>query len=166
MSAPADAHPGAAPAPAPHADVDPAAGLDASAALLRAESAHLDATLHALARQLAAVPGLALAVSHRQGRLRRLLGDLPYLNDLHRARAAIETLALRAGAHSYTLRAAHGSLTCTREQLSPEGARGAREELPFTQWAAALFADIEHQNLANHEALRTLRELIERGAAQ
>lgn len=166
MSAPADAHRSAA--PAAHAEGDPAAGLDASAALLRAESEHLDATLHALAHQLAAIPGLALSVGHRQGRLRRLLGDLPYLNDLHRDGAAIETLAARAGEHSYTLRAGAGSLLCTREQVTPStgGAGGTREELSFEQWAAALFTDIERQNLANHDALRALRQLVERGAAQ
>ena len=60
------------------------ASLDSSAAMVRAESDQLDATLHALVRRLSSVPGLMMTVSHRHGRLRRLIGDLPYINDLNR----------------------------------------------------------------------------------
>jgi hypothetical protein len=149
-----------------HEPENPVAAVDASAAMLRAESAHLDAMLRALVQRLESIPGLELEVGHRQGMLRRLLGDLPYVNEPHSGGAAIETLQLRVGEFSYTLRAGDGSILCARRHIAVDGAVGEREELAFAQWAAALLAEIERQNLTNHEALLALRDLVERGHVQ
>jgi hypothetical protein len=145
-----------------------AAGLDSSAALVRAESDHLDATVRALIRRLASVPGLEMKVSHRHGRLRRLIGDLPYINDLHRSSDPIQEVVLTVGLGTYRLRLEPGSIRCTREVTSLEPGRAGRasEHLPFAAWASDLFAEIERQNFVNHESMLALRQLVEQDTAQ
>ena len=135
------------------------AGLDSTAALLRVETAHLDATVHALVARLSSVPGLQMTVRYRHGRLRRLLGDLPYINDLHRAGDPIESIAVSVRDSHYTLTSTNGALRCTRARSA--GGAG-EEELTFSAWADALFDDITHENLINHDAMLALRELVER----
>ena len=130
--------------------------LDASAALVRAEVDHLDATLRALATRLSTVPGLKVKVGYRQGRLRRLVGDLPYINDLNRRTGPVARLAVACGPVSYWVHAEHGSIKCGREQ---HGALA--EELPFSSWASRLFDEVVEQNLLNYEAMAALRRLVE-----
>jgi hypothetical protein len=138
----------------------PGAGLDLSAAMVRAESGHLDATLHALVNRLSSVPGLTMRVSQRHGRLRRLIGDLPYINDLHRRSDPIEEIVVVVNPNSYWLHAHHGSITCGRDVSSIE--RGdVKEELSFSAWATALFDQIAQQNLVNHDSILALRHLVE-----
>src|SRR5271167_1672940 len=134
-------------------------GLDHSAAMLRAESDHLDATLRALATRLSAVPGLKLTVTARQGLLRRLLGDLPYLNDLSHRRAPIHKIVVQVGPTTYRLGADHGSITCGWE-LAPGEPGESRSEVSFAAWATTLFDDIAAQNLVNHESMVALRRLV------
>ena len=132
--------------------------LDASSAMVRAESEHLDATLHALVSRLSSVPALQMTVSYRQGRLRRLIGDLPYVNDLHRGTDAIEEIHVTLGPRSYWLRSGRDSIRCCK------GASvdlGAQSEESFSDWASGLFQDIAQQNLINHESLAALRRLVE-----
>jgi len=138
----------------------PRGDFDDSAAMLRAETAHLDATLHALATRLAAVPGLKLTVSARQGLLRRLIGDIPYVNDLQRRTSPIERLEVEIGATSYWLCVSHGSIKCGREP-SPTQPGPVDEQLSFAGWATALFDEIAEQNLVNHESMVALRRLVE-----
>jgi hypothetical protein len=143
-----------------HIPMNSAAGLDTSAAMVRAESGHMDATLRALVQRLSSVPGLNVAVTYRQGRVRRLIGDLPYLNDLHRASDPIQGIVVKAGPDAYWLRCAPGSITCGRDVASIE--RGhTSEELSFSAWATALFDEIAEQNFVNHESLVALRHLVE-----
>ncbi len=141
------------------------AGVDSSSAMVRAESGHLDATLHALIRRLSSVPGLKIVVTYRHGRLRRLIGDLPYINDLHRRTDPIHKLAVTVDACSYWLQSEHGSIRCWREIAAIEPSRG-REELSFSDWAGALFDAIAQQNFVNHESLLALRNLVEQDRAQ
>lgn len=77
-------------------DDAPVDQLEVSAAWLRSESGTLVPLLDASADRLSAVPGLQVVVTRRRGRLRRLLGDLPYLNDLHRRTAPVDTIVNRA----------------------------------------------------------------------
>lgn len=141
------------------------AGLDSSSAMVRAESAQLKATLSALVTRLSSVPGLELTVSRRHGRLRRLIGDLPYVNDLHRSSDPIDRLVVSVARHTYSLHAHEDSIVCTRELDSIE--RGpVKERLTFSAWALALFDDISQQNFANHESLVALRHLVERDQVQ
>jgi hypothetical protein len=130
--------------------------LDTSAALVRAESDHLDATLHALATRLSSVPGLKVTVTYRQGKLRRLLGDLPYINDLNRRTGPIHKLVVAIGPSSYWVDAGHGSIRCGRDEQGL-----VSEELAFSAWATALFDEIVKQNLINYESMVALRRLVE-----
>jgi hypothetical protein len=139
---------------------DTRAALDSSSAMVRAESDHLDATLHALVRRLSSVPGLTMTVSHRHGRLRRLIGDLPYINDLHRWTDPIDKVEVAIGPSTYWLQSDHGSIRCGREVTSVERGR-VKEELSFSIWANTLFDDIARQNFVNHESMVALRHLVE-----
>jgi hypothetical protein len=120
--------------------------------MVRAESDGLDATLHALVDRLAAIPGLNMVVTYHEGRLRRLIGDLPYVNDLHRRGDPIRRIVVTVGSGPYWLDAGEGSLRC---------GRGRGEELGFAAWADALFDEIAAQNFVNHESMVALRRLVE-----
>ncbi len=139
---------------------DTGAGLDFSSAMVRAEAGHLDATLHVLVKRLSSVPGLKMAVSYRHGKLRRLLGDLPYINDLHRSTDAIVEIVVVVGPRSYSLRSDRGSIICVREVTSLERGQ-VKEELSFSVWATELFDHIAEQNFVNHDSMMALRHLIE-----
>ena len=128
-----------------------AAEVDCSSAMLRAEARQLEATLRALVSRLSSVPGLEISVSHRHGKLRRFLGDLPYINDLDRETGPIQSIVVRAGEHSYWLQCDSGTLRCGREIGT----------LSFSAWASELFEEIAKQNLANHDSLVALRQLVE-----
>jgi hypothetical protein len=142
-----------------------AAGLDTSAAMLRAESGNLDATLHALVTRLSSIPGLEITVSRRHGTLRRLIGDLPYVNDLHRSSDPVESIQVAVGPSTYRLHSRGGAIECDREITSIE--RGpVREAMPFPAWATTLFEDISQQNFANHESMVALRHLVEQDRVQ
>jgi hypothetical protein len=136
------------------------AGLDFSSAMVRAEARHLDATLHALVRRLSSVPGLKMEVSYRHGKLRRLLGDLPYINDLHRRTDPVHTIVVVVGTCSYRLRSEHGSIKCGREITSIVPGQ-VKEELSFSVWATTLFDEIAQQNFVNHDSMVALRHLVE-----
>src|SRR5271167_2764137 len=121
-----------------NAPTSPGARLHTSSAMVRAESTELDATLRALAGRLSSIPGLPVVVSHRGGRLRRLVGDLPYVNDLHRSTNPIRRIAVTVGNGSYWLDAGDGTIRCGR-RIDPVGHDAVAEELPFADWANALF---------------------------
>jgi hypothetical protein len=132
------------------------AGLDSSAALLRAESDHLDGTLRALIARMSSVPGLEVSVAFREGKLRRLLGDLPHIDDLSRRTGPIHRLVVAVGRRSYWLHADHGQITCGREITLGEHGH-VTEEMSFSIWARTLFGEIAVQNLANYESMLALR---------
>lgn len=136
------------------------AELDSTAAMVRAESDHLDATLRGLVIRLSSVPGLKLTISYRHGKLRRLIGDLPYMNELHRKSGPIEEIVVELGSCRYWLRPGRGSIECGREVTQIERGQ-TTEELPFSVWATMLFDEIARQNLVNHESLVALRHLVE-----
>ncbi len=146
------------------------AGVDSSSAMVRAESDLLDATLHALIRRLSSVPGLEMVVSYRHGRIRRLIGDLPYVNDLHRRTdpidelLPIDELVVTVDTCSYWLHSKHGSIRCGRQAAATEGGQG-KEELSFLDWASTLFDAIAQQNFGNHESMVALRNLVEQDRA-
>jgi hypothetical protein len=145
-------------------DEDPpfnsAAEFDSSSAMARAESDYLDATLHALVKRLSAVPGLNMTVAYRHGKLRRLIGDLPYINDLHRRTDPVHEITITVGHCSYWLHSDSESIRCARELTSIERGQ-VKEELSFSEWATALFDDIAGQNSVNHESIAALRHLVE-----
>jgi hypothetical protein len=135
--------------------------LDSTAAMVRAESGYLDATLAALVSRLSAVPGLKVTVSYRHGRLRRLIGDLPYINDLHRRGDPVREIVVAVGPYSYWLVVdPEQSLACGRDSTSLERGR-VKEQMPFSRWASELFDEIARQNIANHDSMVALRSLVE-----
>lgn len=142
-----------------HAGGTPAEDFHASSAMVRAEASDLDATLAALVTRLQSVPGLDVKVSPRPGMLRKLIGDLPYIHELGTKSAHVHEVIVSLGTTSYWLHATHGAITCGRGDR--ESGQGPQEELPFTQWATALFDDIAQHNLVNHDAMAALRRLVE-----
>ena len=135
-------------------------GLDESSAMVRAEADHLDARLHALVQMMSSVPSLEISVSYRHGKVRGLLGDLPYINDLNRLTGSIQRIAIAVGRYVYWLNAKPGSIACGRDPISgrPEH---VSEMLAFSSWAGALFDEIARDNVANHDSLVALRRLVE-----
>ena len=135
--------------------------LDSTSAMVRAEADYLDATLHALVTRLATVPGLSMSVSYRHGRLRRLFGDVPYVNDLNRRTGSIQRIVIAVGPRSYWLHSDLGAIRCGRDPSPPQPGQG-EADLTFSAWASALFEDIATQNMINHDSLVALRHLVER----
>jgi hypothetical protein len=142
-----------------------AARLDSSAAMVRAEVDYLDATLRALVTKLSTVPGLRMAVSYRHGKLRRLIGDLPYINDLNRTRNPIHKVVVSVGRSSYWLQSEHGLIKCGHE-ITQTGQGRVKDELSFSDWARTLFDEIARQNYVNHESMVALRHLVEQDRVQ
>jgi hypothetical protein len=140
-------------------DIDPT--LDTSSAMLRAEANHLDATLQALVKRLSSVPGLNMVVTYKHGRIRRLIGDLPYINDLHPSTGPIRKIVVSVGERSYWLRSESRSIKCGRDDLTTIQPELSGEHFAFSTWASELFEDITQQNLINHESMVALRHLIE-----
>jgi hypothetical protein len=130
--------------------------FELNAAALRSENGTLDATLHGLLAKLSGVPGLSVVATRRRPWWRRLLGDLPYLDDLPRRRGPIEAITVSSGEGNYRLVRAGASVRCTRERPGTPA-----EELPFGRWADALLADIEVDNRTSHESLLALRALVD-----
>ena len=135
-------------------------GFDESSAMVRAEADHLDARLRALVQRLSAVPGLEISVSYRHGKVRTLLGDLPYVNDVNRPTGSIRRIAIAVGPYVYWLNAKPGSIACGRDPIPVQSER-VGEMLTFSSWAGELFEEIARHNVANHDSLVALRQLVE-----
>jgi hypothetical protein len=146
-----------APAGAQQGAVD----FDSSSAMVRAEAEHLEATLGALVAALSSVPGLKLSVYPHPGILRKLLGDLPYINDMARRKGQIQRIAVAIGPWSYWLHSELGSIKCGRDAAAAQAGQ-ANEQMTFSAWVTALFEQIARQNLVNHDSLVALRQLVER----
>lgn len=141
------------------AEAGTAAGFHTSAAMVRAESENLDATINALVKRLSSVPGLEVSVSPRRGALRKLIGDLPYFGELGTRSAHVHEVSVSVGVSSYWLHARDGSIACGRSTSGADGQKD--EEVPFPLWATALFDEIAQRNLVNHDAMAALRRLVE-----
>jgi hypothetical protein len=142
-----------------HGPGDPggrATAFELSSAALRSEHGALDATLHGLVARLSGVPGLNVAVTRRRPWWRRVLGDLPYLEDRALRKGPIETVTVSTGRRRYELVRAGASIRSTREQQGDPP-----QELDFTRWAGSLLADIEAENQTSHDSLRALRAFVE-----
>ncbi len=136
------------------------ADLETSAAMLRFDLEDLDALLRALVERLSSVPGLRIKVNYGNGRVRRLLGDLPYVNDLHRPSDPIRRMVVTIGSSDYWVESTHGSLTCGVDRLTLQ--RGpVTDPLPFPVWADLLLDEIVSQNHISHSSAVALRNLIE-----
>jgi len=138
------------------------AGLECGAALVRAEAEDLDVVLRALGDKLSDVPGLKVRVSYRQGRVRSLIGDLPYLNGVRRSRGCVRRIDVGMDGFSYWLESGSHAIRSGRVVAGRD--RGAvEEELTVREWIASLLDEIARHNLAGYEAMTALRNLVELG---
>ncbi|MDA8355917.1 MAG: hypothetical protein M0Z95_06415 [Actinomycetota bacterium] len=135
-------------------------GLDYRAAELRAEAQSVDAMVHALVERLSGIPGLVMNVAYRHARWRRLVGDVPFVNDLHRRADPIRNVAVTVGAIEYWLRVTGGAIRCGTDTVVAGSGR-TTQEVPFSRWAQALFESLTQETRAHRDALTALRELIE-----
>jgi hypothetical protein len=134
--------------------------LEGSAAVVRFDMDDVDALLHALVERLSSVPGLKIVVTHGNRRIRRLLGDIPYVTDRHRRSDPIRRIAVTIRTIEYWVASTHGTLTCGIGRLTLQ--RGASNDpLPFAVWADRLVDEIVSQNHISHESVVALRNLIE-----
>jgi hypothetical protein len=134
-------------------------GLDAASAELQASGGDLDLLLHRLVEKLKAVPGLEPVVSYRHGRLRRLLGDLPYVNDLHARSQPVSAIHVRAGAEDYLLDAKATSISCRIEKHSATGTV-TTQPVTFSRWITDLIAAVEERSRVASESIAALETLI------
>jgi hypothetical protein len=135
-------------------------GLERDSAELRSESADLDAMLHGLIERLQGIPGLQVAVKQHHRRVRRLIGDIPYINDLHRRSDRIDRVVVTVGAAKYWVESDGSSVTCGQD-LVPVAEGHPSTHLPFADWSDALFADISRSNREALDSLTALRGLVE-----
>lgn len=133
--------------------------LDVSAASLRAETEHLDLLLHSLVDKLRAVPGLEPVITYRRSRLRRIVGDVPYVNDLHRKSSPIEAIRVTVGGSAFELSATTSSITCSVVGRGPGTERG-QVATSFSEWITQLMAAIDERNRLAADSLSALQDLI------
>ncbi len=136
------------------------ADFDSSAALVRIDVEDLDALLHALVERLSSVPGLKIVVTYRNGRLRQLIGDIPYVNDLHRSSDPIRRMAVTVATSEYWVESTGGTLTCGIDTVTLQRLP-TPDPLSFPVWADRLFHEVVRQNHISHESAVALRNLIE-----
>jgi len=105
------------------------------------------------------VPGLDPVVTYRRSRWRRLVGDIPYVNDLHSGSQPIEGIHVAVGAADYRLAAAASSITCRVETTGPAGA-ATSTVLPFARWIADMTSAVAERSRMAHESLAALENLI------
>lgn len=134
--------------------------LERESAVLRSESADLDAMLLGLIERLQAIPGLQVVVKQRHRRVRRLIGDIPYINDLHRRSDRIDRVAVTVGGANYWVESDGRSVTCGQD-LVPVAEGRPSTHLAFGDWSDALFAGISRSNREALDALSALRGLVE-----
>jgi hypothetical protein len=92
--------------------------------------------------------------------LRRLIGDLPYLNGRRGSSAPIQRVSVALGPRTYLLAVAPGSIRCWIEGTSLDRPGGPAEQLPFRDWATRLLGEVAEQNLVNYSSLVALRHLV------
>ena len=136
-----------------------AGGLDAAAASLRADVDQLDVLLRSLVDKLRAIPGLSPAVTYRRSRLRRILGDLPYVNDLYRRSSPIERISVTVADRAFELGATTSSITCSIESRAPSAARSVTV-VSFSEWIKELMATIDERNRLAADSMAALQHLI------
>jgi len=120
----------------------------------------VDGMLHALVERLSGVPGLAMKVTYRHARWRRLIGDIPFVNDLHRRADPIRNIAVTIGTIEYWLQATGGAIRCGTDTVVAGRGR-TTEEIPFARWAEALFEALTRETRIHRDSISALRDLVE-----
>lgn len=118
-----------------------------------------DAVLHALAERLSSVSGLQMVIEHPRGRVSRIVGDLPYANDQHRATEPIRRMTITVGPAVYWVEPTSGRPLCAVETLTIDQGR-TTEYLELPQWADLLVEDVARNRHLDPEAAAALRHRV------
>jgi len=119
-----------------------------------------DAFIYAFAQRLSAVPGVPLVVDHHKGRIRRAVGDLPYVNDLHRSSDPIRSLTVTVDTTEYWMRPTTGQLRCGIDTVTMRRGRTS-EVVELAVWTDLLLDDVIRHNHLDQESGAALRGLIQ-----
>lgn len=143
-------------------DAGPETSIETSTAMLRIEADDLDPLLRTLAERLEAVPGLPVQVTKRHGRLRGLVGDLPYVERLPRRNDRVVRIVVTVGDGRHWVAREGTSLRCgVDRKAAGQGTATAHQSVP--EWVGELVAAIDRRNSAEREAIAALRHLVEGG---
>ena len=118
-----------------------------------------DAFVYALADRLSAVPGVPVVVDHHKGRIRKAVGDLPYVNDLHRSSDPIRSLTVTVDTTEYWMRPTTGPLRCGIDTVTMKRGRTS-EVVELDRWTDLLLDDVIRHNHLDPESGAALRTLI------
>ncbi|HTW97706.1 MAG TPA: hypothetical protein VMD59_02955 [Acidimicrobiales bacterium] len=128
--------------------------LDDAAASLRSNAADAPVLLHALALRLGDVPGLAVQVSRRRGRISRLVGDIPSVNDFRLKSAPVTAIRAQVRDRVFEIEATGYGIQCS------SGASTERRVVPFAQWMDELTAALTELGRLSDEEVRSLERLV------
>ncbi len=131
--------------------------LDDAASSLRAAAADKAALLQALAGCLADIPGLQLQVVRRRGKLRRIFGDIPYVNDFQRRSAPVSAIRVQVGDRLFELESTGPKFDCFS---GPSGSAGSRKNMPFPEWMAGLVGELAEMSRVSAGAIEALENLL------
>ncbi len=141
------------------ANIGKGSELEASAASIRADVGDFSVLLHALVDRLSAIPGLYVRVKYHQSKLSRLIGDLPYVNDIHKRSAPVQSIRVKILTTEHWIVADGAAITCGTSGLSAN--RGlVSTEIPFPLWIRGLIEAVGEQSKVNRESLAALESLI------
>jgi hypothetical protein len=139
-------------------DLTPTGGaIDES--VINRESVDYDGFVDALIERLSSVPGLQLVVNSHKGRVRKLIGDVPYLNDMHRSSDPIRTLRVTVETAEYWVEPSSGSPFCGIDTVTT--ARGRSSEIfELATWTDLLLEDVIRYKHLDPESAVALRNLV------
>jgi hypothetical protein len=128
-------------------------------AFSRRGSVDHDAFVIALVERLSAVPGLPVVVGYQKGRIRKAVGDIPYVNDMHRSSDPIRSLKVTVGTTEYWVNPATGTLRCGIDTVTMTRGRTS-DIVALAEWTDLLLEDVIRHNHLDPESGAALRNLI------
>lgn len=128
-------------------------------ALIRRESVDQDGFIEALIERLSSVSGLQMVVKHPKGRIRKAIGDLPYVNDMHRSSAPISRLTVTVDSIEYWVEPTSGPPWCGIDSVTLAGGRTSAI-FELATWTDLLLEDVIRHKHLDPESATALRNLI------
>jgi hypothetical protein len=127
--------------------------------LFRRESVDHDGFIDALIERLSSVPGLQMVVKTHKGRVRRAIGDIPYLNDMHKPSDPIRSLTVTVGTSEYWVEPTSGTPWCGIDTVTLTRGRTS-ETFELAPWTDLLLEDVIRNKHLDPESAAALRSLI------
>ena len=118
-----------------------------------------EAFIYALAERLSAVPGLPVVVEYHKGRIRKVVGDIPYVNDMHRSSDPIRSLTVTVDTVEYWMKPTTGLLRCGIDTVTMMRGRTS-EIVELAAWTDLLLEDVIRHSHLDPESGAALRSLI------